>query len=52
MVLPKGELIDQKEALAFALLGALRMRGDVNTLASVTGAIRDSSGGQFFDFRK
>lgn len=51
LVLPKGELIDQKEALAFALLGALRMRGEVNTLASVTGANRDSSGGRFFDAR-
>jgi len=51
LVLPKGELIDQKEALAFALLGALRMRGEVNTLASVTGAKRDSSGGRFFDPR-
>lgn len=51
LVLPKGELIDQKEALAFALLGALRIRGEVNTLASVTGARRDSSGGVFFDAR-
>ncbi|MFK8058012.1 MAG: anhydro-N-acetylmuramic acid kinase [Saprospiraceae bacterium] len=51
LVLPKGELIDQKEAIAFALLGALRMRGEVNTLASVTGARHDSCGGRLFDVR-
>ena len=39
------QLIDYKEALAFALLGALRLRGEINILASVTGARRDSSGG-------
>ena len=38
-------LVDVKEALAFALLGVLRLRGEVNALASVTGARRDSSGG-------
>ncbi len=48
LVLPKGELIDQKEAVAFALLGALRMRGEINTLSSVTGAKNDSSGGRYF----
>ena len=39
------ELVDFKEALAFALLGALRLRGEDNVLASVTGACRDSCGG-------
>ncbi len=39
------ELIEYKEALAFALLGALRLRGEINVLSSVTGARRDSSSG-------
>ncbi len=47
VVLPKGEQIEFKEAVAFALLGALRMRGETNILASVTGASRDSCGGDF-----
>ena len=38
-------LVDYKEALAFALLGALRLRGETNVLASVTGARRDSCSG-------
>ena len=38
-------LVDFKEALAFALLGALRLRGETNVLSSVTGARRDSSSG-------
>ena len=54
LVLPEGgeaggggaaSLVDFKEAVAFALLGALRVRGEPNALASVTGAARDSSGG-------
>ena len=39
------ELTDYKEALAFACLGALRLRGEVNVLATVTGARRDSCAG-------
>jgi anhydro-N-acetylmuramic acid kinase len=40
--------VDFKEALVFALLGVLRMREEVNTLASVTGAGRNSVGGAVY----
>ncbi len=45
VVVPDEALVDFKEALVFALLGVLRVRGDINCLATVTGATRDSSGG-------
>lgn len=45
LVLPPKASIDFKEALVFALLGVLRMRGEPNALASVTGAKRDTVGG-------
>lgn len=48
VVVPDARLVDFKEALIFALLGALRWRGEINTLASATGARRDSVGGAVY----
>lgn len=45
---PDRLTVDFKEALVFALLGALRLRGEANVLASVTGALRDSVGGAVY----
>jgi anhydro-N-acetylmuramic acid kinase len=44
-VVPDALTIDFKEALIFALLGALYMADRPNCLASVTGAVRDNIGG-------
>ncbi|MBK8340037.1 MAG: anhydro-N-acetylmuramic acid kinase [Flavobacteriales bacterium] len=45
---PSKELVDMKEAVIFAFLGLMRFLGRVNTLASVTGAGRDTSGGAIY----
>jgi anhydro-N-acetylmuramic acid kinase len=45
VVVPEKSIVEFKEALVFALLGVLRTREQVNTLASVTGAQMDSSSG-------
>jgi len=45
VILPNRELIEYKEAIVFGLLGALRLCGQPNVLASVTGARRDSCSG-------
>lgn len=46
VTVPDDKTIQFKEAMAFALLGLLRMQGKINILKSVTGAKRDSSGGK------
>lgn len=38
-------IVNYKEAMIFAFLGVLRMRGEANCLSSVTGASRDNCGG-------
>ncbi len=45
LILPENQIIDYKEAIIFAFLGVLRIRGENNCLASVTGALKDNMGG-------
>jgi anhydro-N-acetylmuramic acid kinase len=45
VVVPDPMILDFKEALVFAFLGLRQQRGEVNCLASVTGAERDVCGG-------
>lgn len=45
LTLPPKELIEFKEALIFAFMGILRLRGENNVLCSVTGSTEDHSSG-------
>lgn len=49
LVVPDHSLIAFKEALVFALLGVLRIRGEINCLASVTGGKQDLSAGEIYE---
>ena len=49
LVVPDDKLLEFKEAIIFGLLGVLRLREEVNCLASVTGAKRDHSSGVIFN---
>ncbi len=49
IIIPEERIIDFKEAIIFAFLGLLRYLGKINCLSSVTGAVRDSSGGLIYD---
>ncbi|MEA3461888.1 MAG: anhydro-N-acetylmuramic acid kinase [Bacteroidota bacterium] len=48
LVIPEESLIHYKEALIFALLGVLKIRGEINCLASVTGGRQDISAGTIY----
>ncbi|MBK8956770.1 MAG: anhydro-N-acetylmuramic acid kinase [Saprospiraceae bacterium] len=45
-IIPAKELVDNKEALVFALLAFLKWKGRINVLKTVTGASRDHSSGE------
>jgi anhydro-N-acetylmuramic acid kinase len=49
LILPQKEIIEFKEAIIFAYLGALKLRNRVNALSSVTGANCDTVGGVIYD---
>ena len=48
LVIPEELLIHYKEALIFALLGVLKIRGEINILSSVTGGRKDISAGTIY----
>ncbi|MCD6113436.1 MAG: anhydro-N-acetylmuramic acid kinase [Bacteroidales bacterium] len=45
IIIPDNIVIDYKESLIFAFLGVLRKEEQINCLKSVTGAIKDNTGG-------
>jgi anhydro-N-acetylmuramic acid kinase len=50
-VIPDSKVVQFKEALVFALLGILKVRGEINVFKSATGATRDSSSGAMIGFK-
>ena len=48
IVIPSAKILEFKEALIFALLGVLKLRGEINVLSSVTGAKIDHSSGVIY----
>ncbi|MBK6283973.1 MAG: anhydro-N-acetylmuramic acid kinase [Draconibacterium sp.] len=48
IIIPSNEIVNFKEALIFAFLGVLKITGQNNCLASVTGAKHDHSSGVVF----
>lgn len=48
IIIPSAEVVNYKEALIFAFLGVLKLRGENNVMSSVTGASKDHSSGVIF----
>jgi len=48
LVIPEEVVLNYKEALIFALLGVLKIRGEINCLASVSGGRKDISAGTIY----
>ncbi len=48
VIIPNTTLVSYKEALVFAFMGVLRLKGTTNVLKSVTGARKDSCSGEVY----
>ena len=48
IIIPNTDIINNKEAIIFAFLSVLKIRGEVNCFASVTGSKHDHSSGKIF----
>lgn len=51
IIIPENKILEFKEALIFALLGVLKLRGETNVLSSVTGATKDHSSGIIYNLK-
>lgn len=52
IIIPNNNVIEYKEALIFGLLGVLKLKNQNNILSSVTGATKDHSAGNIFEYNR